>query len=198
MSELKLDFKAGRFSINRSTGDVILLHEDDRLLHKYTLRQDGSYINQWKRQVPANEDNCKYLAAVYLTDAGDVMLQNRGPYLELSSLTHHFDQDMKLLDSLEYDGELVGCLSGPRAVYVVKKGERHVVIRGLNGEVLQLEPPEGTKWAYSTNVCEDVKTGKLMVCSDSIQSRTIDVFSHEGTSQHIMHSLLMCLPLCKQ
>ena len=205
MSELKLDFVVGWLSINSSTGDVILSYKNNRLLHKYTLRQDGSYINQWKRRVPANEEVCNGLGSVYLTDAGDVILQNMlpdptyPPRPICSSLTHHLDQDMKLMNSWEYDGKLIGCLSGPRAVYEIKKGEGRVaVIRSLDGEVLQLEPPEGTTWSELHDVCEDVKTGKLVVFPGFIKAGTIYVFSQEGKSQHIMHLLVMCLRICKQ
>ena len=196
MSELELDFKAGAFCINSSTGDV-LLHTDDHLLHKYALRQDGSYINQWKRQVPENKDNCR-MDSVYLTDAGDVILQNY-IYVTRSLLTYHFDQDMKLIDSWEPDGQLIGCLSGPRVVYKVTKGGGHVVvIRSVDGEVLQLEPYKGTTWTDLRDVCEDVKTGKLMVCSGDSSLDTISIFSQDGKSQHILHLLMMCLCSCKQ
>ena len=63
MTECTLDSDAqyARFPrINSSTGDVLLQAKQkkkyEHLLYKYSLHQDESYRNEWKRQCPENKE----------------------------------------------------------------------------------------------------------------------------------------------
>ena len=180
---LESDAQYARFpNINSITGDVLLQAEqkkkNERLLYKYSLHQDGSYRNEWKRQCPENKDLDKY----YLTDAGDVILK----YYD-NDHTYLFDQDMQLMDSWQCQGNLVTCLPGPRTVYSVKKGEEHVIdIRNQDGEILQLKP-EGNTWNYDPDsVCEDQRTRKIV----AVEGRSVNFFSRDGKPQHILYYYL--------
>ena len=168
MSEFKLEFDAARWSvnINSSTGTVILQKKDEPLLYQFTVHEDGSYSNEWIRQCPEN----KHWDRSYLTDAGDIILQDSNGH------TYLYDHDMQLIDSWQYRGHLITCLPGPRTVYFVEKGEREYVIdiRRRDGEVLQLEPVASTWVDEHMSVCEDETTGKLVVAD--YMSNAIDIF----------------------
>ena len=170
MSKLKLEFKPAwsRVSINSKTGAVILQEEKEALLYKFSQHQDGSFSKEWRRQCPEN----KCWKRSYLTDAGDIILQDSNYH------TFLFDQDMQLIDSWQYRGDLIACLPGPRAVYAVKKGEGYVVdIRDQYGEVLQLKPDEST-WKSNLSIYDDVARGKPVVLDCG--SNTLDIFSEDG------------------
>ena len=176
----------GMLSINSSTGDVIALEKqqgkDVYLLYKYSL-QDGSYSNEWTRQSPENKE----WSSCYLTDAGDVILQDRSNHR-----TCLFDQDMQLMDSWQYQGHLRACLPGPRTVYAVTKEEEWVIdIRSRDGEILELKP-EGNTWSYyPDSVCEDERTKRLVVVEE--HNKQMDIFAQGGKQQHILYLLFRYL-----
>ena len=148
------------------------------MLYKYSLHQDESYRNEWKRQCPENKEWDKY----YLTDAGDVILDDRSNHRACL-----FDQDMQLMDSWQYQGTLVACLPGPRTVYVNKGKEYVIDIRSQDGEILQLKP-EGSTWRdYPVSVCEDERTKKLVVLERYAQ--IMDIVLQGGKQQHILYLL---------
>ena len=168
-----------------TTGDVITGF--GRNLSKFSLQQDGSYSKQWECQLP------KYLSSVsenyrkYLTETGDVILQ----YSMLSSTTFLLNQDMKLKDSWQQKGRLIGCLPGPRTVYAVKESNRnHIELRRQNGELIQLNSEINPWNSLRMSVCEDGRTGKLVVVSHDRQY--MDIFSGDGkTKQRIRHQIIM-------
>ena len=183
MAECKLESEAqyrGTPWINSSTGDVLVQTKqkktDGPLLYKYSLHQDGSYSNEWKHQCPENKDWDRY----YLTDNGDVILQ-----ASHNNSTCLFNQDMQLMDSWQYQGELIACLPGPRTVYSVWKEVEYVIdIRNQDGEILQLKP-EGNTWnCYPHSVCEDERTKTLVVV---VEGYTMNIFSKDGKPQHILY-----------
>ena len=149
------------------------------LLHKFSLQEDGSFCEDWKHPLPENiEHQCRK----YLTDTGDIMLQNN----EEGSTTFLFDQNMQLISSWESLGQLIAGLPGPRSVYVVKdrREEKEYLyrldIKNQAGEILQLKP-EGHTWTHSDlSVCEDTRTGKLMVVQSSTFHNSLDVFLQDG------------------
>ena len=184
MPGLELGFRACLgVAINKSTGDVIVDEEDEPLLHKFHLQQNGSYREEWRRQHP---ENVRRYARKYLTDTGCVILQN-----EEDAPTFVFDQEMKLIDSWQHQGDqLIATLPGTRAVYAVKEGRKWwIKIRIKDGEVLQLKP-DGSTWEYNRlSVCEDARTGKLAVIFDPLFSNSsLDIFSQDGkTKQRILN-----------
>ena len=138
MPGLKLGFSAcGEAGINKSTGAVIVEERHEPLLHKFQLQQNGSYREEWRRQLP---ENVKRDCHKYLTDTGDLILQN-----EEDGTTILFDQEMKLIDSWQHQEDLIATLPGTRTVCAVKEGkEWHVEIRIQDEEVLQLKPNGST------------------------------------------------------
>ena len=174
MPELKLGFGACRFvGINSSTGDVIVEEEDEPLLHKFHLQQNGSYREEWRRHHP---ENVKRYCRKHLTDTGDVILQND----KEDGTTFVIDQEMKLIDSWQHQGYLIDTLPGTRTVYAVREGwDWHVEIRIKGGEVLQLKPDGSTLIHSSRSVCEEATTGKLGVRNDPY----LDIFSRDGKTK---------------
>ena len=133
------------------TGDVMIV-QNDSILCKISLQQDGSYIEQWRHQIP--EDMCTKGCPIYFTDTDDVIMQN----FQKNCTTSLFDQYMKLKDSWRHQGLLIGCLPGPRTVYA---NRNLVEIRSQNGELTKLKF-ETAPWDKAMSVCEDGRTGKLV------------------------------------
>ena len=174
-----------------TTGEVIA--EEYSKLCKFSLQQDGSYSETWRHLCPGNIGR---VHRKYLTDSGDVILQNTLP-LE-NPTTFVFDQDMKVKDSWQYQGDLIACLPGPRTVYAVRdlKGmhSHHVEINKQNGEVLQLIPERKAWNSKGLCVCEDWRTGKLAVVECPSSNSSVDIFSRVGkTKQRIHHQIIMQL-----
>ena len=143
------------------TGDVITTTKDGNLC-KFSLQQDGSFSEQWRRQLPKNNLG----SDIYLTDTGDIIIAHHR--LEKRTI-FWFDQDMKLIDLWQHEGYLIACLPGPRTVYRVRKeGDYYVEIRNQKGEVIQLNLIKCTLNDHPLSVCEDGKTGKLAVISSSL------------------------------
>ena len=202
MPELKLGSSVHRWDvgINRSTGVFVAEDErehswfeysyynalnlkPERLLHKFHLQQNLSYIEEWTRQVP---EKFTRSSRKYFTDAGEVLLQN---YRE-DSTTFVFDKGMKLIDSWQHQGYLIATLSGRRAAYAVGEGgEWHVEIRTQDGEVLQLRP-DGSTWRDQwLSVCEDANSGKLVVTYTPYQENgSLDIFSRDGKTKQSFHT----------
>ena len=175
-----------------TTGDVIIREARIGTLCKFSLQQDGSYSEQWRRQLPENISSVSALCRKYLTDTGDLILQDYQP----NSTTFLFDQDMKLKDSWQHQGDLIGCLPGPRTVYAVREAKLDLVeIRSLNGELIKLKYERNPWNKILMSVCEDGTTGKLVVVT--YDSR-MDIFSGVGKTKHrihhqiIMHSHTAC------
>ena len=179
-----------------TTGDVIT-RDGTAALCKFSLLQDGSYSEQWRRQLPENICSKSAEYNKYLTDTGDVILQNQ----EENSTTFLFDQDMNLKDSWQHQGQLIGCLPGPRTVYAVKEAMGILVeIRSQNGESMQLKPERNAWGSFYLSVCGDGRTGKLVVVHYSYgitYRRTddfMDIFSGVGKTKHqIIMQIEMCL-----
>ena len=187
MSEFKLELKPELqashhdVSINSSTGAVLFQSSGEPVLHKFSLRQDGLYINEWRRQCPEN----KRWMRSYLTDTGDVILQDQ------NDRTCLFNQDMQLINSWHQKGYLIGCLPGPRTVYMVANIKHYGIdIRSQDGEILHLKPQKIELWCCEqpdgVSVCEDVTTGILVVTN---RNGNMAVFSRGGKSQRIMKLL---------
>ena len=126
----------------------------------------------------------------YLTDTGDVILQN----LKEGSQTFLFDQDMNLKDLWRHRGRLIGCLPGPRTVYAVREAEGFLAeIRSQNGKSMQLNLERNERPMVS--VCEDGRTGKLVVVQRGWKDTSfMDIFSGVGKSKHqIIMQKEMCL-----
>ena len=176
-----------------TTGDVIIGEDVTRTLWKFSLQQDGSYSEQWRRQLPKNINCVSSEYRQYLTDTGDVILENFGE----KSTTLLFDQDMKLKDSWQHKGEIIGCLPGPRAVYAVREAEGILVeIKSQNGESMQLKHERNA--LYMMGVCEDGRTGKVVVVQigweDAYFMSSMDIFSGVGKTKHqIIMQIEMCL-----
>ena len=182
-----------------TTGDVITTDARTGTLCKISLQQDGSYSEQWRHQLPENISSKSAEYNIYLTDTGDVILQNR----KENSTTFLFDQDMNLKDSWQHHGQLIGCLPGPRTVYTVKEGIL-VEIRSQNGESMQLKPERNAWGSMYLSVCEDGRTGKLVVvqCSywityrrtnELMDTNVMDIFSGVGK---IKHQIIMQTEMC--
>ena len=189
ISEFEVRTEGEYLNINSSTGDVILIAKGNNeiLLCKFSLHQDGPYSNEWRRQCPMN----KQWIYVCLTDTGDVMMQDQNYH------TYLFDQDMQLIDSWQHTGDLIACLPGPRTVYEVEKEQHFFIdIRNQDGEILRLKSEGRTKeYPYPRlSVCEDVTTGRLVVLYTTKQGvlgdRFIDIFSQYGKSRCIVIHLL--------
>ena len=181
-SEFKLELKPESqashhdVSINSNTGAVLFQSRGEPMLQKLSLHQDGSYIKEWRRQCPEN----KRWMRSFLTDTGDVILQDQ------NDRTCLFNQDMQLINSWHHKGNLIGCLPGPRTVYLEANGEYYCVdIRSQDGETLQLnhkyhKQPDGMC------VWEDVTTGNLLVTN---RTGEMAVYSQDGKSQCVMNFL---------
>ena len=173
------------------TGDCITMPKDG-VLCKFSLQQDGSYSEQWRRQLSEHSP----VSRICLTDTGDIIMADRWSE---NSTVFWFDQDMKRIDSWQQDGELIACLPGPRTVYFVMEGvECYVEIRNQKGEVLQLKPKEVT-WRDCPSVCEDGRTGKLAVVSNSRKSVygdshcNLHILSGIGKAQRSLHHQIILL-----
>ena len=184
IAKRKPGFVAGRNVNFNSTGAVIIEEENGSSLHKFCLQQDGSYREEWRGHLW--NVNCRK----HLTDAGNVILQQGQP-----ATTFLFDPDMEVIDSWNYQGELIACLPGQRVVYAVQENESifRVDIRNMDGEVLQLESKGGTWITGGLSVCEDAGTGKLVVTKDSLHfNGSLDIFSPDGkTRQRVRHEIFI-------
>ena len=171
-----------------TTGDVFI-GDGKVTLCKFNLQLDGLYREQWRRQLPENLSSVVRGCPNYLTETRDIILQNR----QENSTTFLFDQDMKLKDSWQHQGYLIGCLPGPRTVYVVEDQEGNLVeIRSQNGELIQLKPERKTWSSTYMSVCEDGRTGKLVVVHYDGRDSSIDIFSAVGkTKNRIHHQIIM-------
>ena len=188
-----------------TTGDYII-EDGTGTLCKFSLQQDGSYSEQWRRQLPANISSAGRGCHKYLTETGDIILQDReenSPTFLIdqeNSTTFLFDQDMKLKDSWQHQGWLIGCLPGPRAVYAVGEAWEYLVeIRSQNGEVMQLKPERKSWNSHLISVCEDGRTGKLVVVKYEFEDRSMDIFSGVGKTKHrIHHQIIMQVKICRE
>ena len=177
--EFKLEFDGDRWSvnINSTTGAVILQKKNEPLLYKFSLNQDGSYKNEWRRQIPEN----KHWKSCCLTDAADIVLQDS------NNRTCLFDKDLKMIDTWEYSGDLIACLRGLRTAYCVNSNSNKdfqlydIAIRRVDGKVIQLQ--EGSNSRSKKSLCENATTEKLVVI-DTIDR--LRIFSQDGKSQHIV------------
>ena len=166
-----------------TTGDVIIVDWKVTLC-KLSLQQDGLYREQRRRQLPENLSSVVTGCPKYLTETGDIILQNR----QENSTTFLFDQDMKLKDSWQHKGYLIGCLPGPRTVYAVREATGYLVeIRSQNGEVMQLKPERKSWNSHLMSVCEDGRTGKLVVVKYKWEDISMDIFSRVGKTKHRIH-----------
>ena len=184
-----------------TTGDVITAGASTDTLCKFSLQQDGSYSTQWRRQLPKYIRSMSTEYNIYLTDTGDVILQTQ----EENSKTFLFDQDMNLKDSWQHHGQLIGCLPGPRTVYAVREAKGILVeIRSQNGESMQLKPERNAWDSIRLSVCEDGRTGKLVVVqwsyvityrrtNASKRTNVMDIFSGVGK---IKHQIIMQIEMC--
>ena len=178
MSELKLELKPEfhashhDVSINSSTGAVLFQSRGEPLLHKFSLHQDWSYFNEWRRQCPEN----KRWMRSYLTDTGDLILQDQNDRICL------FNQDMQLINSWHHKGCLIGCLPGSRTVYLEASGEDYVInIRSQDGETLTLQlTHEYFKQSEGMCVWENVTTGQLLVTN---RSGIMEIFTRDRTGK---------------
>ena len=171
-----------------TTGDVII-GDGNVTLRKLSLQQDGLYREQWRRRFPENISGAPGAYSKYLTETGDIILQN---WWE-NSMTFLFDQDMKLKDSWQHKGNLIGCLPGLQTVYAVREPKGYLVeIRSQNGELIQLKPERKTWSSTYMSVCEDGRTGKLVVVHYDGRDSSIDIFSTVGkTKNRIHHQIIM-------
>ena len=186
-AEQEIDYHDWNVSIS-TTGDVIT--EDMTFtLCKFSLQEHRSYIEQWRRQLPENILKASENYIKYLTETGDIILKD----WKENSKTFLFDQDMKLKDSWQHKGWLIGCLPGPRTVYAVEEPEGYlVVMRSQNGEVMQLKPERKSWNTHFMSVCEDGRTGKLVVVNVDLGHSSMDIFSGVGKTKHrIHHQIIM-------
>ena len=178
--------------INKSTGDIIVEERHKPLLYKFHLQQNGSYKEEWRHALPKNiERHCRK----YLTNAGNVILSN-----EEDNTTFLFDQDMKLIDSWQHQGYLIAILSGTRAAYAVGEGEDwYVEIRIQDGDVMQLKPDRSTWEDQDLSVCNDARTGKVVVMHTSGNDPdTLHIFSRDGNTMQSLHTDTEYQCLCMQ
>ena len=190
-AEQEIDYDDWNVGIS-TTGDVIVLDENFTLC-KFNLQQDGLYREQWRRRFPEGISSSVRRIPKYLTETGDVILQNT----QENSTTFLFDQDMKLKDSWQHQGYLIGWLPGPRTVYVVRKPKGYLVeIKSQNGELMQLKP-ERNPWSSTyMSVCENGRAGKLVVVHYDGGDSSIHIFSAVGKTKNRIHTKLLCNNKC--
>ena len=170
-----------------TTGDVII--EDwNGALCKFNLQQDGLYRKRWRRHLPENFSSAVQGYRKYLTETGDLIMQN----LQENNTTFLLDQEMKLKDSWQHKRKLtvIGCLPGPRTVYAVNERLGNLVaIRSQNGELIQLKSKRIAWNSCYMSVCEDGRTGKLVAVQyeGREDSGTMDIFSGDGKTKHRIH-----------
>ena len=171
-----------------TTGDVIT-DDGTGSFCKFSLQQDGLYSKQWRGQLPENISSAPRNCTKYLTETGDIILQN----CQGNNATFLFDQDLKLKDQWQHKGNLIGCLPGPRTVYAVREPKGYLVeIRSQNGELIQLKPDRNAWNNFNISVCEDGRTGKLVVVQRDWHDSSIDIFSAVGKTKHrIHHQIIM-------
>ena len=173
--------------VNIKPPGAIIIRGKGSFLSKICLQRDGSYRTQWQDYPPSIEHDRR--TRNYLTDTGNIILQEVG-----STTTLLFDQSMRVIDSWQYQGKLIACVSGSRAVYLVQEKEMiyRVDIRSLNGEVSQLKSKGGT-WVTSGShvyACEHARTGKLVVINDF--GKSLDIFSRGGKiKQRLIHQIFI-------
>ena len=170
-----------------TTGDVII-EDGTGTMCKFSLQHNGLYRQQWRREFPENISASRAVRGYhkYLTETGDLLLQNS----QENSTTFLFDQDMKLKDSWQHQGDLIGCVPGPRTVYTVKKAEGILVeIRSQNGELKELKNERNPWSSLMMSVCEDGRTGKLVVVKfdSDFGDSSMDIFSGDGKTKHSIH-----------
>jgi len=143
---------------------------DRRLLHVYSLHEDGHHVEQWRSDLP---QHVTAYCRKAVTAAGDVLLQ------EYNSTTFLVNRH-RVLDSWEQEGELIGCLSPRRVVYRLwRKEERdcQLIVREEDGS---LSAAEQTWRRGYLSVCGD--EDKIAVTERN--ARTLSILSTQSNSQH--------------
>ena len=195
-AELGIDYD---WCVGISTTGYVITEDRPCSLCKFSLQEHGSYIEQWRRQLPENIRSAPKKHTKCLTETG-VILQDR----EENSTTFLFNQDMELKDSWQHKGELIGCLPGPRTVYAVREPKRHLVeylveIKSQNGELIQLKPDRKPWNRRLMSVCEDGRTGKLVVVQHDWHDSSMDIFSGVGKTKHrIHHQIIMQVQIFRE
>ena len=152
------------------------------LLHVYNLQEDGHHVEQWSSDLPQHVRADCYKA---VTAAGDVLLQ------EYNSTTFLVNRH-RVLDSWEQEGELIGCLSPRRVVYVLRRKEERgyqLIVREEDGSLSAAEQT----WRYGAlSVCGD--EDKIAVTENDTEhyterfterfTGTLSILSTQGNSQH--------------